>query len=197
MKKIIVFILLFTLCAFGQQINYSLGKKLTSGDAWTLAGINHLDTLAATTYSFVFDLNDFYWMDVLPLVDTTGVALLNSNLQYLGTFYGYFDCTNAADSLMYVLSAYPGVYGLDNKSDATIDWGSAITLETIRRADDYLSINNVYIHATKYKLFPPEVIKIVISQTADSDKDDSIHFDWKYAYPAIIQTVKERKPSDR
>ncbi len=207
MKKAILFILLFAWCTFGQQINYTLGKKVTSGIPWALADISYLDTLAATTYSFVFDLNDYYLWDYNPLVETQLISspkadsvisvetvAINSNLMYLGTFYGYFDCIKAADSLMYVISAYPGVYGLDNKSDATINFGSAITLETIRRVDDYLSINNVYIHATKYKVLPPEVIKIVISQTADTDKDDSVKFDWKFAYPALIQTVKERKP---
>ena len=209
MKKLI-FILLFIIPIYAQQVNYTLGKKTTSGDAWKLSDITYLDTVAATTYTFVFDLNDYYLWDYNPLVISevlsspaadsvisTTTTAISSNLMYLGTFYGYFNCTNATDSLMFVISAYPGVYGVDTKSDAAIDFGDAITLETIRTVNDYLSINNVYIHATKYKLLPPEVIKIVISQTADEDKDDSISFDWKFAYPALIHQVKERKPTDR
>lgn len=204
MKKIVLFIMLLCLVVNAQQINYSLGLKTTSGDAWKLADITYLDT--ATTYDFIFDLNDHYLYDYNPLfvtevltspdldsVISTSTVQVSSNLMYIGTFYANFDVVKAADSIIYKLDVFPGVFGTDNRAAAGIVWGDTLELETIRTIGDYFDIQNIYVHSTKYKHLPPEVIRIRLRDLVDSDQDDSIAFDWKFAYPAIIQTVKERK----
>ena len=70
-----------------------------------------------------------------------------------------------------------------------------MTLETIAVVNDYYSINNVYVHASKYKHWPPEVVKIEIAPTggAKSDAcDDSTHVSWRVAYPQVVKPYEER-----
>lgn len=208
MKKIVLFIMLLCLVVNAQQINYVLGKHATSGDAWKLSEITYLDT--ATTYDFIIDLNDYYFWDYNPLVVTevmtapkadsmitTSTVQNSSRYMYIGTFYCYFDVVKAADSIIFKIDAFPGIYGLDNKSDATIVWGDTVELEAVRTIGDYFSSNNVYIESGDYKVLPPEVIRIRLRDVVDGDQDDSIAFDWRFAYPGIIRTVQERKPSNR
>jgi len=192
-KLIFILLLIIPLVLSAQQINYSLGLKATSGDPWTVAGITYLDT--ATTYDFIFDLNDYYFWDYNPLVisDSTDDVAVNSNLMYLGTFYANFNCQNAADSVILKLDVFPGLYGVDSRAVASVVWGDTVELETIRCANDYFDIQNIYVHATKYKILPPELLMIRLRDVTDGDQDDSIQVDWKFAYPAIIHQVKERK----
>ena len=225
MKKLILFILILTVAipVMAQQLNHTWGLKETSGDAWDGDGITFIDTTTGTTNVFIFDINDFSpGFDINPLVsndvltitgssgDTVGVdsiygsttstTNINSDRFYLGTFYAFFNNEGvkapATDSLKYTVAVYPGVYADNAKSVASIEFGTAVTLETIATAGDYMSINNVYLHATKYKHYPPEVIKIVIAPTggAKSDAcDDSTHVSWDFVYPAIYQIHKERR----
>ncbi len=207
---------------FSQQINHTSGTNL-AGALYTTGLSTFIDTTAGTTNYFYVDLDDFYYVDYNPLVvsdvltvtgssanDSAGVdsiygatvatVNISSNLQYLGTIYVSFDNQGAAptaDSLGgYVINVTPGVYtNQSTKSLATADWGAAITLETVRQINDYFAINNVYVHATKYKLIPPQVLRFGINApSANSGMDDSTMVYWDYAYPAIYHTHEVQKP---
>jgi len=142
--KVILFVLVFAFVAMAQQVNYTWGVKSTSGDAWDGAGLAYIDTTTGTTNDIVVDLNDFY-------------QAYDDSL--LGTFYVFFNNEGTGspttDSLKYTIKAYPGLYANDAKSVASIEWGSAVTIETIAEAGDYLAANNIYIHASLGKSYPP------------------------------------------
>ncbi len=200
--RTIILILLLSLLAITQQVNYTWGKK-TSGLDWSGAGIALMDTTSGTTNDIVIDLNDFYFTDPNPLAvadSGAGSAPLvsnNSDRLYLGTFYTNFDNVGAAspttDSVLFTIKAYPGVYSTASKAVSGIKYGVAVTLETIRKAGDYYSANNVYIHATLSKSFPPETIKLEIAPIGVKEADDSTNVHWRFAYPAIHQQQKEHK----
>jgi len=180
--KAILFILIFAFVAFGQQINSTWGVKATSGDAWDGDGLAYIDTTTGTTNDIIVDIDDFY-------------KAYDDSL--LGTFYTFFNNEGTAspttDSLKYTIKAYPGVYADDSKSVANIEWGTAVTLETIAEAGDYLAANNVYIHASLSNSFPPEVVKFEIAPVGSANCDDSTHVSWAYRYPAIYKVHEERK----
>lgn len=207
--RTIIFILLLSLLAIAQQVNYTWGLK-TSGLDWSGAGITRIDTTTGTTNDIVIDLNDFYWMDVYPVEtnatadfgsggDSTFAAALyaNSTRYYVGTFFTNFDNVGSAspttDSVLFTVKAYPGVYSTASKAVSGVKYGVAVTLQTIREAGDYFAANSVYIHASLAKSFPPEVIKLEIAPIGVSDADDSTNVNWRFAYPALYQVHKERK----
>lgn len=198
MKKIFLFLLILTVAGFSQQINHTVGTNL-AGTA--VRSIVYLDTTAATTNEIYVDLDDWYPIDLNPAVYDSATALINSNLLWLGTFYVSFDNQGTGspttDSLAGItIKATPGIYTTASKSLASADWGSAITLETVRQAGDYFAINNVYVHATKYKLIPPELLRLQINAPAasDTDCDDSTAVYWKFSYPAIYHEHEVQKP---
>lgn len=205
-----LFILFLSIGLYAQQINYTWGVKTPSGDDWAGNAITYIDTTTGTTNDFVFDLNDFYWLDAFPVEtnatgdfgsggDSTLAAALYSNSTrfFVGTFYGQFDNQGTGspttDSVLFTIKAYPGVYSGASKAISGIKYGTAVTLQTIRVVNDYFSANNVYIHSSLGKSMPPEVIKIEVAPIGTSDADDSTAFSWKFAYPAIYQQQKEHK----
>jgi hypothetical protein len=223
MKKLIVLLMLFAIPLFAQQLNYTWGC-IQGGTAYDGAGLAFIDTTNGTTNDIYIDLNDWYpGFDINPLVSndvltitgssendsagvdsiygsTTSTTIISSNLFYIGTFYVAFDNQGVGapttDSLKYTIKAYPGVHTAASRMFAGVDWGTAVTLETIATVNDYFSVNNVYVHATKYKHYPPECIKLEIAPTGGAKTancDDSTFVNWRFAYPAIYQVHKERK----
>ena len=127
----------------------------------------------------------------------------SSNLQYLGTFYVSFDNWGVAspttDSLGGIeITATPGIYTTVSKSLALADWGDAIELEEVKQIGDYFAINNVYIHATKYKILPPEVLRLGINAPATTRVgcDDSTAVYWDFVYPAVYHVHEAQKPKE-
>lgn len=197
MRAIFLFLLLLLpLFIFGQQVNYTFGKKTPSGANWNGAGIVYLDKTAGTTNNIIVDLNDFYPLDIYPAVGDTSGNAIDGKYFYAGTFYAFFENQGTAspttDSMLYTVKAYPGVYVGVNKPIASIKWGTAVTLETLRKVDEYMSVNNIYLSTTENAL-PPEVIKLEIAPINDNDIDDSTAVYWRVAYPAIYQYEKEKK----
>lgn len=196
MKKIILLIMVLSVGVFAQQINSKWGYD-TWGNSRTGAAISYLDTAATTQEDFIFDIGDWYPFDVSPLFSDDSVVNINSDRLYIGTFYGGFDTQGTAapttDSVLYYIKAYPGIYTTASKSISLVDWGTAITLETIAQAGDYFSINNVYVHASKYKHFPPEVLKIEITDIDRAGADDSVKFAYRFRYPAIYTKDRYNK----
>jgi hypothetical protein len=200
--KILIFLLTFVSFCFAQQVNYTWGVKTPSGDAWG-AGLTYIDTTVGTTNNIIVDLKDYFLgFDISPAVTTDSANtsyLLTSERFYLGTFYCAFDnqgVAPTADSLNYTIKVYPGVYNSDALAIASIHWGAAVTLETINVINDYLSVNNIYVHATKYKHFPPEVFKLEIAPIGYTGCDDSTAVDWRVAYPQVYQQEAYRVDSE-
>ena len=189
--RIYIFLILMVSFCYSQQYNFTSGVKTPSGAAWGNGGITFIDTTTGTTNNIIVDLADYYPYDVNPMYDSTSSEVTSSSRMYIGTFYSYWDNQgtgqSATDSLKYTIKVYPGIYTTENKSVAGIKYGSAITLETISRVADYYSINSVYIHATKYKVHPPEVVKIELAPSGSANCDDSTKVNWRYVYPQLIQ----------
>lgn len=181
----ICFLLALTFFVFGQKIVYDLGYT-ASGSEYTAGATLDTVTGTATNVIFYFAEKNWYPFDVNPLfaADTGGTVKINSDRFYIGTLYTYFDANLAADSIIYTIKAYPGVL-TSSTSLATAKWGTAVTLETVRVAGDYMSINNVYVHASKYKHYPPEVLKIEFAPVADPDNDDLTAISWRLVYPVL------------
>ena len=215
MKKIILILMILTVAGFMQQLKHTQGTNL-GGTEYTAGLGTYIDTTAATTNYFYVDLDDFYWMDIFPMAttgtvtgfssDTVGLDSISgattvahsSNLFYIGTFYVSFDNQGAAptaDSLGgYSITATPGFYTTASKSLAAADFGTAIELEEVREVNDYFTINNVYLHATKYKLFPPQIVRLGISPPAtNSGMDDSTMVYWDFVYPQIYNVHGAQK----
>ncbi len=193
--KTIILLLTFISLAFSQQLNQVYGVK-ASGVSWD-TGLTFIDTTAGTTNDIIIDLADWYpGYDLNPLIYDSVTVLFNSDRTFIGTFYVIFDNQGlkapTTDSVLYTVKAYPGVYQSSTKTPATAKFGAAVTLETIATVDDYLSITEVYLK-TAVKLLPPEVIKLEIAPIDRKGNDDSTAVDWKFVYPAIYQTAKERK----
>jgi len=202
MKKLIklslfVLFLLLTAPLFAQQLNYTWGC-IQGGTAYSGAGLTYIDTTTSTTTDIYIDLYD-YWpgMDINPVVYDSVTVLLASDHFTIGTFYVGFDNQGiespTTDSVNFTIKVYPGIYTAASRMFAGVDWGTAVTLETIMTINDYFSINDVYIHATKYKTYPPECIKLEIAPAGRVGSDDSTFVNWRFAYPAIYQVNKERK----
>ena len=190
--------------AHAQQLDFTCGLQ-QSGSAYSGAGLVYIDTTGGTTNDIYVDLVDYYpFGDLYPAIVTDTITVAaggdstmagslydNSTRQYIGTFYVYFDnqgASAATDSLAgYTIKVTPGCYMTASRSIASAKFGTAVTLETVRQVGDYLAINNVYIHASKGKLFPPEIIKLQINApaTSDADLDDSTAVNWRFVYPEV------------
>lgn len=220
MKKIFLFLIILTIAGFSQQLNHTWGVDV-SGSAMTK--IAEIDTTAATTNTFYVDIDDFYFVDWYPLTvtdvmtitgsssDTVGVDSIygsstqtvysNSTRQYIGTLYTYFDNWGVkaptTDSLAgYTINVAPGVYNSTSYSIANVDWGTNVVLETVRQAGDYLSIKNVYVHASVGKSLPPRILRFQINApaTSNTNLDDSTEVSWDFVYPAIYHVHEVQKP---
>jgi len=210
MKNILVILfILIPALVFSQQLDFTSGKKL-SGANWSLAGQVYLDTTASTSTDFYVDLSDYYWAgDIRPLVidydldfgtgaDSTldGTVKTNSDRMLIGSLYTYFDTQGieapTTDSVKHNITVYPGVYYTDSRSLSAVKWGTAVTLEEVTEAGDYLSIVSVYIKDA-IKAFPPEVLKfsIVPATTKVTALDDSVACYWRFVYPEVYQQQKE------
>ena len=199
MKKyfILLFAFAFLTPLFAQQMNYTSGLRAASGDLWTNDGLTFIDTTSSTNNYVIVDLSDYFWTaDINPLFSDDSVVNINSDRFYVGTLYVLFDNQGVeaptTDSLLYTISVAPGVYTTETRAVAGAKFGTAVTLETIETINDYLSINNVYLHASKYKFFPPEVIRFNIAPTGDKDCDDSTKVNWRFAYPQIYKSAAEK-----
>jgi hypothetical protein len=211
LKKIILLVLILSIPILAQQVNYTWGVK-ADGSAYDGAGLVYIDTTRNTTNDIYVDISDYYPFEPNPYMvsytgassDTVGLDSLyyaefnNSSRATFGTFFCSFDNQGTAnpttDSVLFTIKVYPGVYTTASKSLAGVYWGSAVTLETVERINDYFSINNVYVHSTKYKTFPPEVLKFEIAPIGRSGADDSTSVAWRYAYPAIYHVHEVQKP---
>lgn len=186
-----IFVFLFlTGIAYTQQLDFTWGVK-QSGTAWDGAGKVYLDTTAATSTDFYVDLSKYYpGFDLKPIYVDSVTNLGDSDRQLIGTLYGYFDCQGTGspttDSVKYLIKVYPGVYATASRSIASAKFGTAITLETVLQAGDYLSIKGVYI-LDAVKLLPPELIKVTVGPAATKVPaiDDSVAFYWRLVYPEV------------
>jgi len=210
MKQIFFIVLVLSGFVMAQQMNHTWGTNLAGEDYAGGLG-TFIDTTAGTTNYIYVDLDDYYFIDPGPLVidydmdlgsgeDSTldGTVKNNSDRMYLGTFYVSFDNQGAAptaDSLGgYFINVTPGIYTTENRSLALADWGTAVTLETIRVIGDYFAVNNAYIHASKYKLFPPQVIRLGINApSSNKGMDDSTMVYWDFSYPGIYHVHEVQK----
>ncbi len=212
MNKLLIFLITLTTIGLGQQLNHTWGTNLGGN---VVRSIPLLDTTAATTNYIYVDLNDYYMSDINPLVidydmdigsggDSTldGTVKINSDRMYIGTFYVSFDNTGAdaaGDSLGGIeITATPGVYTESAKQLSEADWGTPVEMEEVKQVGDYFAINNVYLHATKYKHYPPEVIRLGINAPATTRPgcDDSTAVYWDFVYPAIYHSEEAAKPKE-
>lgn len=194
MNKILVILFALVFTVFAQQTNHHWGMSTTGVEETDPTQVNIDTTSSAANKTLVFDIADFYFVDAFPYADTSGVALLNSDRAVFGTFRTSWDAENAADSVIYTIKAYAGMYTDAAKSAASIDYEeTSVTIRTVRAAGDQFYSDNIYFNTGTYKQFPPEVFKIEIQAVADSDNDDSTDVSWDYAYPAIYQDKRERK----
>jgi len=187
----ILIALVLTFSVFAQKLVYDRGYT-TAGAEYTTSVT--LDTAAGTSKNAVFFLseNNWYPFDINPLfaADTTGTVKINSDLLFIGTLYSWFNANVDTDSVMYKIKAYPGllsttssVFSANWRTSAT--WGTAAQVDSFRSAGDFMRITNIYISATVYKTYPPEVIKIEYSPIEDAGNDDSTSVWWKFVYPVL------------
>ena len=197
--KILIFLMAFVSFCFSQQLNYTWGMN-SVGTLYTGAETAYIDTTDDTYTDIMVDLSDYFWgNDIGPAVTTDSANtdyLMNSDRFILGTVYVNFDNQGTAspttDSLHYTISATPGMYNTASRAVSGCKWGSAVTLETVDQAGDYLAINNVYLHATKYKHFPPEIIRLRIAPIDYAGLDDSTAVNWRFVYPQVIEEYGDR-----
>lgn len=198
MIKIISVLMILSMGLFAQQIKSTHGMN-GSGDDYDGTGLTYIDTTAGTTNNIIIDLNDWYPFDINPLFSDDSVVIGNSTRLFIGTFYVTFDNQGTAspttDSVTYTIKAYPAVAVDKAGSVASLDYGTAVTLETIEAINDYFAINNVYIHATKGKVIPPEFIKLEIApiDRVTNGIDDSTYVNWMFRYPAIYNPYRYEK----
>lgn len=201
-KKIILIVMLFSTLLLGQQMKYTFGVNQNGDD---LDGYwSDVDSTAATAYNIYFLLDDFYPMDLSPLVidydmdlgnaaDSTldGTIKINSDRSIWGTFWYFLDANEATDSINSTIKTYTGVYTSSTRSIANVKWdGTAVTLETISAVNDACKGLNIYTEATGYKQYPPEIIKIVFQPASGANAGTDIYY--RIAYPAIYDIHWER-----
>ena len=207
MKKILFLLAFLVGFSMAQQIDFDNGYT-TSGVQYSGVGINsfinatdgsiyttgsaYLDTTGSTSVNWVFKLDELFYIDSNP----DGAEDVSKDAAF-GTMYTFFDnvgATPTLDSLLLTIKVYPGMYTTASKGISSIKYGDAVTLETVAKAGDYLSVKNVHLGAAFYKSFPPEVFKFEIAPIdTSSGKDDSTNVYVKFSKPTIHQVYKERK----
>lgn len=194
MKKLI-FLLLFPLLVFSQQVNHTWGYT-TAGTAYTQTGSINIDSTSTT--SIVFDMQDYAYVDYNPIASDDSVIIGSSTRMYFGTFWYKTDVQNATDSSAVRIVAYSGFMDYypgtgDRIATANIDYStSGTTLQdstTYTTNDVQWTAVNVYLATTK--ILPPEFIKLVV--TWGTFSNDSIDFYHDFAYLAIPQEQQERR----
>lgn len=195
--KTIILILLMGCFAFAQQLNYTWGYK-QGGNAYDGSGQVYLDTTSTVSLDIYVDLANYHFStDLFPVVMDSVTNLLSSDRSLIGTFFGFFDTQGTGapttDSVKYDIKVYPGVYANATRSFAGAKFGTAITLENVVQAGDYLSMKSVYV-LDAVKMFPPELIKITIdpADTKVPAIDDSVAFYWRLVYPEAYEVHQEK-----
>ena len=202
MKKIILFLMILSAIAFGQQINYTHGYDV-SGNALT-GKFDNLVKTGGTSYTMVFKLDDAYPWDYYPLqldvqaaLDSSESAYGNSGYYHYGTLWFLAKTQTSGDSVNLDIDLYEGIYGDANRTFAGVKWdGTATKLKDIGPGivDVFQGID---VYAPDGKMLPAHIIKIVIDvDPADNELDDSLDVYYEFAYPALIQEVKEHKGSN-
>jgi len=195
MKTLILFLLL-PMVLFAQQLSHTWGQT-TAGVAYTQTG--YADADSATTINIVFDMQDYYFTDFLPVASDDSVIILNSTRLNYGTFWWKIEAENATDSTGHSISAYPGFmdyYPGSGPRLATNNIGyssTATTLisETAAVSDLQWSAVNVYLSDAEGKILPPEFIKIAIAfQTLARD---SIDVYWDFVMPVVNEDQQSKR----
>lgn len=199
MKKIILFLMVLSVCAFSQQSNYTHGVDAV-GNALT-GSFTALDTTGATDYTIVIPLDDIYPFDYSPLVLDSVTVIDGSNALNIGTLWFQFDVFVATDSCSFDIDAYTGVYGDANRTVAGIKW-DATPVEihsSAAQVGDVTTGVRIYTESSAGKLMAPHVIKLVLDLDTINNTDDitgevgSNAFYYEVVYPAIYQIHKERR----
>jgi len=197
MKKVILFILVFTVSLFSQQLNYTFGVD-AQGDALS-GSFTSLDSTGATSYDIYLDLNDYYPYDVNPLVhdtqdsDSTNAYLGSSDKAVIATLYYYFDADAATDSTVGDWDASSGVYSTSSLTMAgTLFDGTPVKQSDVSGAGDLFGHINIYTESGK--LFPPEVLKITFDvDPAVAEVSAGLDLYYRIVYPQIYKVHEERK----
>lgn len=202
MKKLILLFLFIPVLLFGQMMNHSWGYS-TSGTAYNQTGYSDADS--STTISIVYDLQDWYPLDINPLFSDDSVIIGSSHKMLIGTFWYKLDAQNATDSTVYAIKVYPGFmdyYGGtgDRIATANIDYGTTAT--TLIDTSSTLAVNdvtwkflNVYLNSSAdagsntVKHYPSEFYKIAF--TFGNGTADSLDVYWDFVYPAVYQSQQE------
>lgn len=197
MKRLILLFLLIPLLCFSQQVNHTWGYT-TAGVAYNQSGVSDVDSI--TTTNIIFDLQDWYPMDYLPVASDDSVIILNSTRFYIGTFWYKIDVEADTDSSSININAYPGFMDYYPGSGiritaANIDYSTTATAisntGTYTTGDVQWTAVNVYLSNSEGKILPPEFLKIEISW--DSASNDDIDFYWNLVYIGVYQSEQEKR----
>jgi hypothetical protein len=197
MKMIILFLLIFTVPLFAQQMTWTWGET-TNGVAYTQTGTGSLDS--SSTTDIVFDMQDWYPLDLNPVASDDSVIILNSTRMNYGTFWYKIDLQNAADSSAVLITAYPGFidyYPGTGERIATANIDYSTTATTLQDSSSYTTNDiqwtavNVYISDTEGKIFPPEFLKINMSWgNATCDSITTYH---TFVYPSVSESEQSKR----
>jgi hypothetical protein len=206
MKKIIVLIMLLPLIALSQQLNHTWGET-TTGTAYTQTGYNNADS--STTITAVFDLQDWYPLDMNQVAFDSVTALGSSNKMLIGTLWYRIDAVNATDSVGYAIKTYPGnlvYYPGTGERIATANINYSTTATTLIDTATTKAVNdiqwsfvNVFLNTSTdassvvVKHLPTEFFKA--TWTFQLNAADSLDVYWDFVYPASKQTDQEKRTS--
>ena len=200
--KLITIVLLLVCFANAQQLTYDWGYT-TAGARYTQTGAVDLDSAATT--SIVFDMQDYYPLDILPVASDDSVIILNSTRMYYGTFWYYIDVDEATDTTSVNINAYPGFMTYysgtgDRISTTNLTFSTTATAllnESAFTANDrqWTGVNVYISNSTWGKIFPPEFIKIAVTYDAASNDDSDLF--WKFVYPTVTQSEQEKRTSTK
>ena len=182
MKKLFILFMLFPFILFSQQLNHTWGST-TAGAAYTKTGSINIDS--SSTTSIVFDLQDWYPLDMLPVASDDSVIILNSTRLNYGTFWYKVDVESATDSSSICIQAFPGFmdyYPGSGERIATANIDYSTTATTLQDSSSFTTNDiqwtavNVYLSDTEGKILPPEFIKLTVKwATASNDSIDFYH----------------------
>ena len=130
MKKLILLILILAVSVlYAQQVNYTWGQN-AAGTAYVQTGSQDADS--SSTINLVFDMQDFYLNDPMPMFSDDSVVTLSSSRMYFGTLWFRLDAENADDSSNFYIGSKAGnlVYHPNDESriNATnVNWSTTFT----------------------------------------------------------------------
>ena len=200
---LILTLFLLSTSLFAQQINYTWGQS-AAGATLTQTGFVNVDSIS--TITVVFDMQDYYFVDLFPAIYDSATALLNSNRLYYGTLWYKVDVQNAADSSKFSIYAYPGnmIYHPNDGSRVTatnLNFSTTATVIVDSVADTYATNDiqwtavNLYLSDAEGKILPPEFIKVFVDFYGTTN--DSIDFQYTFAYPALYEYQQSMRHSTR